>query len=61
MIQVEQGVSQADDTLTFHLHYTPTTDIRAEVAETVVGRGWKLLEMQTTEMSLEELFLSLTV
>ena len=58
---IEQGVSQADDTLTFHLHYTPTTDIRAEVAETVVRRGWKLLEMQTTEMSLEELFLSLTV
>lgn len=58
---IQQGVSQADDTLTFHLHYTPTTDIRAEVAETVVRRGWKLLEMQTTEMSLEELFLSLTV
>ena len=61
VIQVEQGVSQADDTLTFHLHYTLKTDIRAEVAETIVGRGWKLLEMQTTEMSLEELFLSLTV
>ena len=59
--QVDQNVSQADDTLTFHLHYTPETDIRAEVAETVVRRGWKLLEMQTTEMSLEKLFLSLTV
>ena len=59
--QVEQNVSQADNTLTLHLHYTPETDIRAEVAEAVVGRGWKLLEMQTTEMSLEELFLSLTV
>ena len=61
VIRVEQSVSQADDTLTFHLHYTPTTDIRAAVSETVVGRGWKLLEMQTTEMSLEELFLSLAV
>ena len=61
VIQIEQGVSQADNTLTFHLHYTPTADIRAEVAETIVGRGWKLLEMQTTEMSLEALFLSLTV
>ena len=61
VIQVEQRISQADDTLTFHLHYTPAADIRAEVAETVVGRGWQLLEMQTTEMSLEELFLSLTV
>ena len=61
VIQVEQGVSQADDTLTFHLHYTPAADIRAAVAETVVGRGWKLLDMQTAEMSLEKLFLSLTV
>ncbi len=60
VIRVEQGVSQTDDTLTFHLHATPETDIRAEVAETVVGHGWKLLEMQTTEMSLEALFLSLT-
>ena len=54
-------VEQTDDTTTFRLHYTPTTDIRAEVAETIVGRGWRLLEMHTTEMSLEELFLSLTV
>ena len=61
VIQVEHRISQAEDTLTFHLHYTPAADIRAEVAETVVGRGWQLLEMQTTEMSLEELFLSLTV
>ena len=61
MIQVEQTVSHADDITAFHLHYMPTTDIRAEVAETIVGRGWQLLEMHTTEMSLEELFLSLTV
>ncbi len=54
-------VEQTDDTTMFRLHYTPTTDIRAEVAETIVGRGWRLLEMHTTEMSLEELFLSLTV
>ena len=56
VIRVEQTGSN-----TFHLHYTPTIDIRAEVAKTVVGRGWRLLEMHTTEMSLEELFLSLTV
>ena len=60
VIQVEQTDSSTDDVSTFKLHYTPTTDIRAEVAETVVGRGWKLLEMHTTEVSLEELFLSLT-
>jgi ABC-2 type transport system ATP-binding protein len=61
VIQVEQSASRTDDITTFHLHYMPATDIRAEVAETIVGRGWQLLEMHTTEMSLEELFLSLTV
>ena len=61
VIQVEQTDTGTDDTATFHLHYTPATDIRAEVAEAIVGRGWRLLEMHTTEMSLEELFLSLTV
>lgn len=58
--QVEQTDAGTDDIATFRLHYTSTTDIRAEVAETIVGRGWQLLEMHTTEMSLEELFLSLT-
>ena len=61
VIHVEQGTSRTDDTAIFHLHYTPVADIRALVAETVVGQGWQLLGMHTTEMSLEELFLSLTV
>ena len=61
VIRVEQTNTDTGDITRFHLHYTPTTDIRAEVAETVVGRGWRLLEMHTTEVSLEELFLSLTV
>ena len=61
VLQVEQTDTGTDETLTFRLHYTPTTDIRAEVAEIIVGRGWQLLEMHATEMSLEELFLSLTV
>lgn len=60
VIRVEQTGTNAGDTTRFHLHYTPTTDIRAAVAETVVGHGWRLLEMHTTEVSLEELFLSLT-
>lgn len=60
VIQVEQTDVGPGDTVKFHLHCTSTTDIRAEVAATIVGRGWRLLEMHTTEMSLEELFLSLT-
>ena len=61
VLRVEQTDAGTNETLTFRLHYTPTTDIRAEVSETIVGRGWRLLEMHTTEMSLEELFLSLTL
>ena len=60
VIQAEQTDAGPGDTAKFHLHYAPTADIRAEVAETIVGRGWQLLEMHTTEVSLEELFLSLT-
>lgn len=60
VIQVEQQGS-SDTTATFHLHYTADTDIRAEVAATIVREGWQLLEMHTTELSLEALFLSLTV
>ena len=60
VIQVEQTDVGPGDTVKFHLHSASTTDIRAEVAATIVGRGWRLLEMHTTEMSLEELFLSLT-
>ena len=61
VLRVERTGADTTDTATFLLHYTPTSDVRAEVAETVVGRGWRLLEMQTTEVSLEALFLSLTV
>ena len=61
VIQVEQIDTDIDDTTRFHLYYTLATDIRSAVAATIVKRGWQLLEMHTTEMSLEELFLSLTV
>lgn len=61
VIRVERPESSPDETATFHLHYTLESDIRSEVAATIVKRGWHLLEMHTTEMSLEALFLSLTV
>ena len=38
----------------------PDRDVRRELASTVVGRGWGLLELRPTRMSLEEIFLSLT-
>jgi len=36
------------------------SDIRAEVAEYVVGKGWGLLELRPMEMTLEEVFRQLT-
>jgi ABC-2 type transport system ATP-binding protein len=35
-------------------------DIRRDLARTIVGSGWGLLELRSTRMSLEEIFLSLT-
>jgi ABC-2 type transport system ATP-binding protein len=35
-------------------------DVRRELASTVVGRGWGLLELRPLRLSLEEIFLSLT-
>jgi ABC-2 type transport system ATP-binding protein len=35
-------------------------DIRRELAAAVVTRGWGLLELRPTRMSLEEIFLHLT-
>jgi ABC-2 type transport system ATP-binding protein len=35
-------------------------DVRRELASTVVGNGWGLLELRPMRMSLEEIFLSLT-
>ena len=60
IIAVEHSQTNVEDTLSFHIHYTHTNDIRSEVAKTIVDHGWNLLEMRSDEMSLEELFLSLT-
>lgn len=38
----------------------PGRDLRAEMAEAVVSRGWGLLGLQAAGMSLEEIFLKLT-
>ena len=35
-------------------------DVRRELARSVVGQGWGLLELRPVRMSLEEIFLSLT-
>ena len=60
IIAIEQSTINAEDTLSFHIQYDSTSDIRAKVSKTVVDHGWHLLELHSDEMSLEELFLSLT-
>src|SRR5205823_7570670 len=35
-------------------------DVRAELAEAVVGGGWRLFQLRNVGMSLEEVFLQLT-
>ena len=36
------------------------TDVRRELARTIVNRGWGLLELRPMRMSLEEIFLQVT-
>lgn len=55
------SVRQApDDRAGFFVDTMVGTDIRAELAEFIVGKGWGLLELRPVEMSLEEVFRQLT-
>ena len=55
------SVRQApDDRAGFFVDTRVGTDIRAELAEFIVGKGWGLLELRPVEMSLEEVFRQLT-
>jgi ABC-2 type transport system ATP-binding protein len=44
----------------FEVESTRGTDVRRELARTVVTRGWGLLELRPMRMSLEEIFLQVT-
>jgi gliding motility-associated transport system ATP-binding protein len=44
----------------FEVESEPNRDIRRDIARTIVDRGWGLLELRPTRMSLEEIFLELT-
>jgi ABC-2 type transport system ATP-binding protein len=44
----------------YEVAMAPDRDVRRELASTIVGRGWGLLELRPMRMSLEEIFLSLT-
>lgn len=44
----------------FHMDTAVGADVRAQIAEFVVGRGWGLLELRPVEMTLEDVFQQLT-
>ena len=58
VLGVEQSTENTHDT--YLIRYDMDTDVRPEIAKTVVDSGWDMLELRTDEISLEELFLSLT-
>jgi len=49
-----------DSRVTFEIHAEKGHDVRAELAKAVVESNWKLLELKTSGMSLEDIFLKLT-
>ncbi|HEV2177088.1 MAG TPA: ATP-binding cassette domain-containing protein [Terriglobia bacterium] len=61
-----ESVNQVDeheasgDRVTFEVHAAKDQDVRAELARAVVESQWKLLELKTSGMSLEDIFLKLT-
>lgn len=46
--------------VTLEVHSEKDKDVRAELARATVESGWKLYELKTSGMSLEEIFLKLT-
>ena len=54
-------ITEPGDTLVgYEIEAEPSYDVRRDVARAVVDRGWGLLEMRPTRMSLEDIFLQLT-
>jgi ABC-2 type transport system ATP-binding protein len=50
----------ADGRVTFEVHAGKENDVRSELARAVVESQWQLLELRTSGMSLEDIFLKLT-
>jgi ABC-2 type transport system ATP-binding protein len=49
-----------DGRVTLEVHSEKSKDVRADLARAVVESGWKLFELKTSGMSLEDIFLKLT-
>lgn len=50
----------ANGRVTYEVHVEKGKDVRAELARAVVESGWKLYELKTSGLSLEDIFLKLT-
>jgi gliding motility-associated transport system ATP-binding protein len=59
-VNVVEPRESADGRMTFEIHAEKGRDVRSEVARAVVESQWKLFELKTTGMSLEDIFLKLT-
>ena len=54
------ALRSTDGRATFEIHAAKDQDVRAEIARAVVESQWKLLELRSSGMSLEDIFLKLT-
>ena len=65
-LQRVQGVNwvepheSADSQVTLEIHSEKGKDVRSELARAVIESGWKLYELKTSGLSLEDIFLKLT-
>ncbi|MGH9357337.1 MAG: ABC transporter ATP-binding protein [Terriglobia bacterium] len=57
LVEEREGV---DRRATYEVHANKEEDVRAELARAVVESRWKLLELRTGGLSLEDIFLKLT-
>ena len=55
-----QQVAESDGRTRFQVEGELRRDIRSDLARTIVQNGWGLYELQSTTMSLEDIFLKLT-
>ncbi len=54
------ATARHDSAVAYEVDSERGRDVRRELARTVVGAGWGLLELRPVRMSLEEIFLHLT-
>ena len=58
--EVTQTESHGKGLFSYVVTADPETELRGQIASTIVGGGWDLMRLQSVGMSLEEIFLRLT-